>query len=273
MSNHTAESRIADRFRAEAIMRIQVINLAGRPDRLLHMRRELGRLGLSFERVEAVDRATVERAGPTGLRLPAAAVACAASHLAAMRRLVESGDRWGVVLEDDVFFSVDARRFLIGDDWIPADVDLVKLETFATAVMLRGAGRPVGEGHRLHELHFRHMGGAAYVVSGAFARRLADRDPASLVHAIDELLFDPRLAAEPATTAWQLVPAIAIQEMRLVDEPFRRFATDIEAPRTRAAADPGAARYRGLLGRLRWASRAVRHRLADRLRLLRQMIR
>ena len=62
-----------------------------------------------------------------------------ASHLEACRRIAASGEPWGAVLEDDMWFSDDAARFLAGWDWIPAGVDLVKLETYGTLTCLERA--------------------------------------------------------------------------------------------------------------------------------------
>ncbi|WP_165498218.1 glycosyltransferase family 25 protein [Siculibacillus lacustris] len=252
---------------------IYVINLAARTDRLAHMEAELGRLGLAFERIDAVDAAAIARAGIANRHLAPGALGCTLSHQESHRRFLASGAPWAVVLEDDVFLADAARRLLAGSDWIPAGTDLVKLETFRTRVFLRGRGASAGPGHAVHELRFRHNGSAAYVVSRAYAERFAAIDPAAFTHAMDEVLFDPRLRVLPQFRVGQLVPAVAIQEMKRDPDGALRLATDVAAPLRRAAAAPDQAKYRGLLGRLRFATRAARHRLADALRTLRQMAR
>lgn len=251
-------------------MRLYVINLAQRTDRLAHMGRELDRLGLSFERVEAVDTARLVAEGWTNRHLAGGAFGCTLSHREAYRRFLATGEAFAVVLEDDVVFSDDAGPFLAEAGWVPEATDLVKLETFATRVFLRGTGTAAPAGHRLHELHFRHNGSAAYVVSRRFAERFVAIDPATFTHAMDEVLFDPRLRVVADARVLQLVPAVAIQEMKLGGH---RLSTDIAPQLIRTAARSGDDRYRGPLGRLRWATRGVRHALAERLRMLRQMIR
>jgi glycosyl transferase family 25 len=258
------------RERIRRLMRLYVINLPRRTDRLAHMTREIGRFGLAFERIEAVDAAVLAAEGRTNPHLPGGAFGCTLSHLEVYRRFLATGEAYATVLEDDVLFSDDARPFLADADWVPAGTDLVKLETFATRVFLRGSATAAPAGHRLHELHFRHNGSAAYVVSRRFAERFAAIDPASLTHAMDEVLFDPRLRVVAGARVLQLVPAVAIQEMKCGGG---RLSTDIAPQRDRSAARPDDPRYRGPLGRLRWATRDLRHAVAARLRRLRQALR
>ena len=79
---------------------VQVINLARRPDRLARITSDLRRVGIDFEIQVAVDGHldSEEHHSPT---LSKAEVGCWKSHLNAMRRLVETGGSYSLILEDD----------------------------------------------------------------------------------------------------------------------------------------------------------------------------
>jgi glycosyl transferase family 25 len=177
--------------------------------------------GLDVARVEAVDAATADAAmldrwfagaGPLGV-LPAGDKACLLSHRAAWEQFVASGAAHAVFLEDDVVLSRGAGALLAREDWIPADVTVVKLEHYGPPgqrVLLNDL-RAVGDGFRLGRMLSRHTGGAAYILSRGAAERLLRETRFNLP--VDHLLFNPnnsRLFA--GLSPWQLLPAIARQE-------------------------------------------------------------
>jgi len=207
-------------------MRLYLINLARRPDRLAAMLRQAVPLGLRLERVEAVDAAredasAVDRwfepisakgGGPLG-EIPRGDKACLLSHRRAWELFAASGDGHAVFLEDDVRLSASARALLTSDDWIPADVAVVKLEHYGPpgqAVLLTQL-RAIGEDFRMGRMLSRHTGAAAYILSRDAARMLLDETRFDLP--VDHLLFNPNNSKLFARLGpWQLVPAIARQE-------------------------------------------------------------
>ena len=62
--------------------------------------------------------------------------------------------------------------------WIPADADVVKLETWGTRAHVAKAGNNVG-GRHLGRLLSSHIGGGCYILSAATARRLLARTMSS----------------------------------------------------------------------------------------------
>ncbi|TBW37658.1 glycosyltransferase family 25 protein [Siculibacillus lacustris] len=245
-----------------------VVNLAAAPDRLAHMARAFARLGLPFERVDGLlGSDLVARSGPHP-RLGPGTYGCLASHLAACRRIAESGEPWGAIFEDDLHFSADAARFLRDADWIPAGVDLVKLETFSTVTCLARVAAATVDGHDLKRLLAKHLGGGAYIVSARLAVRLAALDPRGIDVPIDTLLFNPRHLIDPNMVTLQMVPAIAIQEFKLFTPAEVRLASAIEPDRRERRAE----RYSGLLGRLRGATKSSRDALKRKIREIRQTI-
>jgi GR25 family glycosyltransferase involved in LPS biosynthesis len=95
-------------------MNAYVINLANRPDRwqsVMHQREDLG---LSIVRVEAF---STDELNLTSERYVAPGVAATwKSHQLAMKTFLETGDDYGLILEDD---------FQLSKSWITFNLDLV----------------------------------------------------------------------------------------------------------------------------------------------------
>ena len=81
---------------------IQVINLVTRPDRLSVISADLHKAGLSFETQVAVDGQTVQSAFKF---LSKGEIGCFKSHVNSMRRQVEAGAPFCLILEDDAALS------------------------------------------------------------------------------------------------------------------------------------------------------------------------
>ena len=54
-------------------------------------------------------------------------VGCYWSHVEAWRRIAESSDRGAFVFEDDAIFSINARKFIVDDSWIPKEIEVCQL--------------------------------------------------------------------------------------------------------------------------------------------------
>jgi len=202
-------------------MRIYLINLGRRPDRLAAMQAQAAGLGLPLDRVEAVDAKLVEPAlldrwfaagGPLG-EIPRGDKACLLSHRLAWQEFLASGDDHAVFLEDDVKLSAAAGALLVSDNWIPANIGVVKLEHYGPPgqrVLLSDV-RKVGEDFQLGRMLSRHTGAAAYILSRQAVQMLLHQTRFDLP--VDHLIFNPnnsRLFARLAP--WQLVPPVARQE-------------------------------------------------------------
>ena len=81
---------------------IQVINLAMRPDRLALISSNLHKAGLNFETQVAVDGRTVDIESKF---LSKGEIGCFKSHVNSMRRQVETGAQFSLILEDDAALS------------------------------------------------------------------------------------------------------------------------------------------------------------------------
>ncbi|MCB1342342.1 MAG: glycosyltransferase family 25 protein [Pseudooceanicola sp.] len=134
-----------------------VINLAANTARMENSARELSRLGIAFERLDAVNGwamdegavAAVYDAGENARRgkypLVRPEIGCYLSHVEAWRRIAEGEAEGGFVFEDDIRAEDtlgEAMALLSGDEG--RDWDMVKLFTFDTdpqVVRERSLGR------------------------------------------------------------------------------------------------------------------------------------
>ena len=200
-------------------MQTFVINLVRRPDRLAAMTEAAGRLDLRFTRIEAVDAGAAgpldeyfAPSGPLG-EIPRGDKACLLSHRAAWEAFVAGGQPHAAFLEDDVVFAPEAGRFLKDANWIPAGMEVVKLEHYGPAgqSVLLSDFRDVGDGFALGRMHSRHTGAAAYILSREAAQILLAQNRFNLP--VDHLLFNPNNSPLFAKLVpWQLLPAVARQQ-------------------------------------------------------------
>jgi glycosyl transferase family 25 len=201
-------------------MRIFLINLERRPDRLAAMAAQMERLGLTFERFDAVDAKTFD---PAALNAPFAArgalaeltpgdKACTTSHMHLWRQIAAGAQSHAVILEDDVRLSDAAPQFLKDSGWIPDAAGLIKIERYGDPdqLTLVGKGTPVFD-REIAPLLSRHPGSGGYIISREKAALLAALKEKIAVP-IDQLLFNPVYSpAFRALSPWQMIPAIVEQ--------------------------------------------------------------
>jgi glycosyl transferase family 25 len=202
-------------------MRIYLINLARRADRLAAMQAMADRLGLSLTRIEAVDAASTPRAaldrlfaatGPLG-EIPPGDKGCLLSHRLFWQRLLDSGEEQAAVLEDDAVLTGGAPLFLKDAHWIAPGVDLVKLEHYGPKgqrILVSDFMR-AREGFVLGRLKSRHTGTGGYILSRRGAEKLLAIEKFNLP--VDHLLFNPNNSPIFAALApRQLIPAVLRQQ-------------------------------------------------------------
>jgi glycosyl transferase family 25 len=198
-------------------MQIYLINLDRHSQRLQRM---VGLLqGLPFQRIAAVDGRTVagpeqrDRSQPTGREsLSRYDQACTLSHQCAWREFLAGTEKYACVLEDDIHVSPDFPKFINDESWIPADCDLMKIETNNHKIFLSRTTRKClnREASVLLSLHF---GTAAYIVSRKGAAGLLDR--AQVPDLPTDLLMFNEEAIRRHYPIYQLSPALCIQGSRM----------------------------------------------------------
>ena len=199
-------------------MKAYFINLDRSPERREHMEAALRDLGIAFERIAAVDARDLTDAEidrhyrplPGADPVDRGSIACFLSHRLAWRRIAESAEPFGLVLEDDILFGEDAGAILSDTSWIPEDTETVRLETFRRHTVYEK--RPVARvaGRDIVRMRHVHLGGGAYILSRAAATRLLEKTD-QFSFAVDYVLFNPQCPQYSGMDTLQIVPALCIQ--------------------------------------------------------------
>jgi glycosyl transferase family 25 len=191
-------------------MQALVINLERSKSRIDFQNQQLKELGISFERIDAIDAANLDEgtyeahANSWERPLRRTEVACALSHLSAWQK-VHSDDQPYLVLEDDALLSSHIK-LIIDALASRTDYDCVNLETRARRKTTTRKKTNLCNEFRLSGLIQDKCGAAAYVLWPSGAQSLLewiDRNGIGLADAI--------LALGPNWNHGQIEPAAAIQ--------------------------------------------------------------
>jgi glycosyl transferase, family 25 len=186
-----------------------VISLPASQERRAFQRTQLGKLGLDFCIVDAVstpDLAAMDKSITLDrwerVFMPTE-VACFFSHYR-LWQTIASGDRPGLILEDDVLLSSGLPAFLERVKRLK-NIDHITLETRLRKKLLAQV-TPLGEGCGIARLYQDRTGAAAYILWPQGAAKL-------LAHARNSgaALADAFISNFYGLQSWQAVPALAIQ--------------------------------------------------------------
>ncbi|TPM36212.1 glycosyltransferase family 25 protein [Mesorhizobium sp. B2-3-4] len=257
-------------------MKCLVINLDRSADRLAHMTAQFARIGVTFERVVAVDASqhpdlVLQRQHDlyAELRLSASEIACLHSHRACWAIIARDDAPYGAVFEDDIVFSARAGALLANPGWIPADADIVKLETSFHTTVIQRERISVGHGFSVFRLRKNHIGAGGYLLSRQAARDLLHATAETNV-AVDNLIFDPAFAISSGKTIYQLVPALCAQDQFVDDKLPSLLQPGREA--SWAASGFAGRRRPPLMARIRREAWRTARWIADFCRFRRQIV-
>lgn len=211
-------------------MQFFVINLADSTQRLQHMQALFRRCGLAFERVDAVNAGTLSAQDRSRVRPPSiydrfrrvltdGEVACFLSHRKTWQAALAANTEFVAIFEDDIHLSSAAARILKEPEyWLPANADIVKLETALNVTHPTRSGSPVGDtGYSLKQLKDAHFGSAGYILSRHAARILLETSE-TIRLPLDDFLFAHYSPAFKNLRIYQIDPAICIQDQFLDDD-------------------------------------------------------
>jgi glycosyl transferase family 25 len=203
-------------------MKCYVINLARSPERLVHMREVLGSIGVDFERFDAID---IERSKRhpvlplipplrTGRPWTEGELACLLSHYEVWKLIAAGLDPFGAVFEDDLHVDPRLAEIINDPGALPADADIVKLETVNMTVFVSRHETPGPFGVAFAQLLTLHYGAGAYVLSKQTAGLLV-RSITSFDLPADDVLFGRAHALCRGLRRYQAVPALVVQDVIL----------------------------------------------------------
>jgi glycosyl transferase, family 25 len=229
---------------AAPVIPVYVINLERSPDRRAFMAEGLARAGVTPEFVAAVDGRACRSTRPPRAALSRGETALILSHRKVWRRFLRSRAEFAVVLEDDAHFG-EGLAALIASDWSGFAFDIVKLETTLSRVWLARRGIAMS-GRLLRRIGAEHLGSGAYLVSRAGAAKFL-KLTRPLDVPVDHSLFGRDVIFERRVSAYQLDPAIALQDVLLPERARTGLVTTLqESDRARLALAAKRAQPRGL---------------------------
>lgn len=252
---------------------VYYINLATRRDRRQFMEEQFARLGIVAGRIEATTTADVPEArmaphadAGNPWAMSRVEIACAMSHEKAWRMMLEAGQQFAVVLEDDAVLDEGLKGFLAPDFCNELRPELVKLETVGERVRLGRAVCHVSGRFGVHQLLASHMGTGAYIMSASLARR-ALADPRLSRMSVDRYLFSRDGPIIPHRRLYQVDPAPVVQlEFYGGEKPAGAEQSDLRRDRDRRNAGPPrplSHRLRDSIGRIVYTLRLIAHILPD----------
>jgi glycosyl transferase family 25 len=151
-----------------------VINLDRAHDRMMRLAQRLLTLGVSWERVPAVDGQAIDWRNPSHLDLDefhrrhgksplAGEVGCYLSHVKAIETFLASGAQYALILEDDIQLNDDLPSVLRSLQDCPQTWDLVKLSGVHRGTPIKLYS--LDDGHDLVVLLTKCTGASAYVLN------------------------------------------------------------------------------------------------------------
>lgn len=199
-------------------LKAYLINLDRSKERLQRMYQQFEKAGLVFERVAAIDGKTLSDDEVANVKLNLgweqplnrSELGCFLSHRKCLEQIVQSGEQFAAVFEDDVKFSGTAKQFFRSDTWIPSDADLIKLETHGRKVLMDKPVTVIAGEYSIARLRSQNILAAGYIISAKCAASLLARmDDA--VAPMDHFLFTPACGFFNDLTIYQVSPVICDQ--------------------------------------------------------------
>ena len=179
-------------------MRMIVINLVRATERRQKMADQFAAFGLTAEFLDATDgrnltdadRARVDhnrRKAITPYPLTDNEIGCWLSHCRAMQRLIDSGDRMAVILEDDSALSPDFPKVVQAIEGMTTLFDVIDLHRNFKKSEIFIPRADLLPRYALGRIGYTHMNATAYVITRDAAQKFLSQ-VATFAHAVDKEL-------------------------------------------------------------------------------------
>lgn len=215
-------------------MKTYLINLDRSKDRLEVMKERLSAIGVTVERVPGVDGSKIDIASlsvdvpnPSYPRsLTQGEIGCFLSHRKCWEKLVESGDDWALILEDDCIFHPSASRYLTSIDWIPDGCQLIHFYYTNKAKVYTDKLIDLPDGNRLFRAKVSlPVGAYAYCISKE-AALIALELSQTIYEPVDNFLFGVFSPFPRRVDSWRLEGSVL--------EPCREIESTIPGRKVKA---------------------------------------
>ncbi len=197
------------------LMRLYVINLDDRIDRLDHMKKNLIENGIDFIRTPAINGGhssilkKFEEIKNSTMNMNSMALACHMSHRKTWEKFLETGDNYCMILEDDVIISRDIKYFL-NQEWIPADADIIKIEPIHWRVYMDAKQEIIVSGRKIRRLRSSSIYAGGYIISKAAAKYLLSIED-FYNYTVDDMIFNFNVKYSRELVIYASTPAPVIQ--------------------------------------------------------------
>ena len=203
-----------------------VINLDKATNRWTHMQRALSRFDIEFERISAIDGRRISKDDLAALVPPLndlskiicpravspAEIGAFLSHKNCWKKLVDSGENWALIMEDDINFSSRARSYITSIDWIPQGLDIIQLFVFRQnwkAKVGKNKIRLSSGDMLLRPYKPSPVGAQAYFISRQAAESALEMS-CKIMAPVDEFLFNPMSDFATRYPVYRLNPAVVM---------------------------------------------------------------
>ena len=199
------------------------INLDRSADRRKHIEEIFQTLGLSVNRVPAVDGRKLSAETLKNLRpdlkerhfwlkeMTPGEIGAYLSHLKTWRLFLETDEEWALIMEDDSLFRENAREFICDSSWIPEGIGLIQL----TSKEIPGIDICEKDIKSLDEkkarllkvVEWSNLGALGYLINRQTAEHLillSDK----VLGPVDDVLFLYASPLRQKVEAWGLSPAV-----------------------------------------------------------------
>lgn len=197
-----------------------VISLTSATDRREHITQEFHRQGIDFDFFDAITPNDLEKIGQfLGIDLNNNKIlsnnelSCFCSHICLWKKAIDDNLDYITIFEDDIHLGENAHLFLNNYNWIPSNIDFVKLEKLYDKLP-KSKKIPITQQHYLFQLKAEHTGGAGYILSNKMAKIALSYAQNGEIDHIDQILFNYFIENNIAPI-YQLNPALCMQDYRL----------------------------------------------------------
>ncbi|ENN8378231.1 glycosyltransferase family 25 protein [Providencia rettgeri] len=194
-----------------------------------HIIEQFKKSNVKFEFFDAITPEQIAAAEQeTGVDLSGSALSlggkgCLLSHIKIWQLAIENKDEYITVFEDDIYLSPYASVYLSSSDWIPSNIDLIKIEKYSKYLPRFGCQKIKTLHNRvLHELKKVNLGTGGYIIKTDAAKKILNRLSAKQdILAIDVEMFTPELNKNIKCVV--IEPTLCIQDFIFNDSKKTKF--------------------------------------------------